>query len=1183
MIARTLTLLLLLVAIAVPAAEEKIKVITTSPLTFNVKGLSEHEWSWLGMKGDVVVGIYGPIRPPVIRLDPNGNLSGYMPNLLQALMHNLGLRVQAEYYPDLDSAAVALKKKKIDMIFQAPGLSRTPPDTISVNVYQAQFVEITRAKPDDARVPHPSTTPVTAILRNDLIDVHPDTKTRWFNSPQQMLVSVALGESDRAVLPASEADYLIEHNYINMLKISANVDAPAEYYRFFVRQHDPELAAALRAALQSFSSLATSDQVSSQWQKDDMEHFLAAKLSFSAAEQEWLKQHHSIGVIVSPLNAPFMVENRDNPFLGIAPDVLNLISIKTGLHFYPVVEDRLSSITDHFKSGEAMMAGPMIVSRERRETYLFTPPFTWSPHVLVTRTETDKLPNDARIAINPGQEINAWLHEHFPHYQLVPVRNFAIGMDWVKEGKVDASVNTLLSGQYIIQGLNAEQLKIFSVLKANDAAIAFGIRRDQPELQGILTKVMNTIPAGLYTRTLTRWQGTPAAEFSTWNFYQREFVIGVIAAVALLAAAVLCALILWRQIRRNKRTSEQLNEQLRFRDFLINSPPRPVYVADNNGTIIHSNKAFEHYFTPALRERLTLSLFDRRHPLADIWLACQPGKEGVHETKDERFALMNGESVRNVQHWMMPYINTQGEEDGVLAGWQDVTEYLTLLDELSQARESAEAANLSKSQFLATMSHEIRTPLSAIIGLLELQDSNPDGRNDRELTRTAREASRNLMDLIGDILDMSKIEAGHMALSPGWIALEKVINPVTRVFTSLARQKGLKLNSVLAGGELEILVDDVRLRQVITNLVGNAIKFTDKGEISIRAELIVTAEAAGELQITVADTGRGMSREAQERVFNPFEQAENSGRSGTGLGLSISREMVELMQGSISLKSVPDIGTTLRLRIPVQTRQAVNSDGSEPHTLIMGTVEPMTVLIVDDHPTNRLLLSRQLALLNHRTLEAENGEAGLLAWRTHHPDVIITDCSMPVMDGPEMTSRIRAEQQQAVIIIGLTANAQASERERCLAVGMNECLFRPLELENLARALEAARAPTEIKPLITQVPKDWVDMAILNRVIPNNVLSQRQLVTEALTQTAKDLAALQHFWQEGNGEQLRRLLHRLAGTLGGLGIVTLSEQFRFLEELVDMDEDNAVIGRHIEKTVDMLDAFRLACYANDKL
>lgn len=1163
-------LLLLLPGVLTYASERPVRLIPSQPISFTVPDLSAQDWSWLGMKREIVVGIYGPIRPPIIRLNPSDELSGYLPNLLQTLSFNLGLRASVIYFDTYAAAEMALHNKRIDVLFQPPASDQAPLDnSVSIDIFPAHFVVVRREGNLFNFHRDSALSPITALLRDEMPQHDAEGKIRWFVSPQLMLASVALGTSNRAILPASEADYLIEQNYANTLRIIARADdMPEQAYRFIISNTQQALIHGIEAALREFHAHSMSGENASQWEQDNIARFLAAGITLSPAEKLWLKRNKRIGVGVSSLDSPFFINEGKDKFQGIAPDLLALIGIKTGMEFYP--------LTRESGAEEIMLTGPFVVSGQRDENYLLTRPFTWSPEVLVTRINEDELPEQPRIAVDPRHGINAWLLERYPHAQLVEASSPALALKWVDEGMVDAAVNTLISSKYIIQRLFENRLQIRDVLATNNnAAIAFGVRRNQPELLSILNKVLATLPSDITLSILGRWQGAPVARFNTWTFYQREYKQGLTATLLMLAAMLTCALILWRQIWYNRRTRKQLKEQLRFRDFVIDSPPRPVYLADNNGIILHSNKAFRAFFSAPQRELLSLCLFDRRHPLAEIWQDCLATEAKEDGGKDLRFSLDSGDGVRHIQHWMMPYINSQGVEDGIIAGWADVTEYLSLLDELSQAREIAETANRSKSQFLATMSHEIRTPLSAIIGLLELQSTRKDGKADTELLATARDASRNLMALIGDILDMAKIEAGHMELQPEWVPLDAITTPVVRVFTNLARQKGLHFRHHLSGDKREIFVDAVRLKQVVMNLVSNAIKFTEKGEIHVHCQLIDAPGALGTLTIAVADSGRGMTSEATERVFQPFEQVENRERSGTGLGLPISREIITLMQGEISLESALNKGTTVRITLPVESRTSGRVCSPPEPESTPAQRSTLRVLIVDDHPSNRLLLTRQLGLLNHRVIEAEDGEAGLLAWRRHQPDVIITDCSMPLMDGPEMTRRIRHEQTQPVTIIGLTANAQDVERERCLHAGMNACLFRPLELNHLAQALSEL-LPTQ--PLIVNsVPEEWIDVAKLNRILPESFSAQCQMLTGVIEQSNDDIAALKQCWRMHDVEQLRRLLHRLVGTLSGLGITTLSEQFRFIEELVEMDEEWETIGRHIDKAENLLHAFTQAC------
>ncbi|CAC9678515.1 Virulence sensor protein BvgS precursor [Pseudomonas putida] len=385
-----------------------------------------------------------------------------------------------------------------------------------------------------------------------------------------------------------------------------------------------------------------------------------------------------------------------------------------------------------------------------------------------------------------------------------------------------------------------------------------------------------------------------------------------------------------------------------------------------------------------------------------------------------------------------------------------------LLEQLRQAKDDAEQASQTKSTFLATMSHEIRTPMNAVIGLLELAlEDSRGGRCDTQTLQTAHDSAIGLLELIGDILDISRIESGHVTLQPVPTNLVELVRATVRVFEGNARAKGLHLHSELPAAPVWVLADPLRLKQVLSNLISNAIKFTDSGEV--QASLLLpppTDTDSLAVELSVRDTGIGISPADQARLFNTFVQADGPrARQGAGLGLVISRTLAELMGGTLNLQSVEGLGTKVQVSLQLPACAApVQADQHDP--VLETSSGPLNILVVDDYPANLLLLERQLHTLGHRVTLAENGEIALARWQAARFDLVITDCSMPVMDGHELTRRIRSLEGErglaACRILGVTANAQAEERARCLASGMDECLFKPIGLRTLKTHLPHA-------------------------------------------------------------------------------------------------------------------------------
>jgi signal transduction histidine kinase/CheY-like chemotaxis protein len=398
---------------------------------------------------------------------------------------------------------------------------------------------------------------------------------------------------------------------------------------------------------------------------------------------------------------------------------------------------------------------------------------------------------------------------------------------------------------------------------------------------------------------------------------------------------------------------------------------------------------------------------------------------------------------------------------------------------------AAEAANRAKTLFLATMSHEIRTPLNGVLGFADLLAETSLAGEQRDFVDVIRESGVTLLSLLNDILDFSKIEADRLELENTPVRLRDVVEHALTLVRPRAMAKNLTLRKMIHPSvPLHIKTDGVRLRQILLNLVGNSVKFTEEGEISIEVrplELRVSEEEGSEsgvesmdLHFSVRDTGIGIPPDRLGRLFKPFSQVDSSMTrryGGTGLGLAISKRLCELMGGGIHVESTPGFGSAIHFTIRVQTVDPAEIVEPSPriHGLGSGgTSEPeagppicLRVLLVEDNRVNQLLAMSLLKKLGCVIELAEHGGKALECLRREPFDLVLMDVSMPEMDGLEATQRIRAGEggpdAQETLIVAMTANAAAGDREQCLDAGMDDYLSKPIEQRELANLLMRAR------------------------------------------------------------------------------------------------------------------------------
>jgi two-component system sensor histidine kinase EvgS len=423
-----------------------------------------------------------------------------------------------------------------------------------------------------------------------------------------------------------------------------------------------------------------------------------------------------------------------------------------------------------------------------------------------------------------------------------------------------------------------------------------------------------------------------------------------------------------------------------------------------------------------------------------------------------------------------------------------------------------------------------------------------------------------LLALIGDILDIARIETGHLSLAPERANLRELVVSVCRVFEGLARQKRLLWHIELdAHSDVDVLIDPTRLKQVLSNLLSNAIKFTEEGEVSLWLVVAPTSAERLAVKVLIEDSGIGISNEDRQRLFSPFVQASNnvrSARSGSGLGLVISRSLCEMMGGELRLDSEPGLGTRVEIRLQMPLLQALSHVPTSPQVL-EAVGHSLSVLVVDDHPVNRLLLCWQLSELGHRTVDTEDGHAGLERWRAQAFDVVITDCNMPRRNGYALARAIRDEEAQRArapcLILGFTANAQVEEKLRCLDAGMDECLFKPIRLHDLQQALKgASHCDSEVQS-VEEVALKELDLSTLEQMAGNDHSMIQRLREEVLNSLHNDLQQLDQMSHEHDRSGLRELAHHIKGGAQMVGAARLVSACTDLEEACRAAEAVAVV------------------------
>ncbi|CAO3362304.1 ATP-binding protein [Azospirillum melinis] len=641
-------------------------------------------------------------------------------------------------------------------------------------------------------------------------------------------------------------------------------------------------------------------------------------------------------------------------------------------------------------------------------------------------------------------------------------------------------------------------------------------------------------------------------------------------------------------ITRRREAEELLRRTQAFLDAVIDNVPSVLYVLDgDSGRVLLWNRAAEDCFGTRRADIEDRTLADVLGPETGRALAGgDPGSMrslGVEELVLSR----NGENTvfalqRHPFEW---------SGDGrcrIICVANDITASRRAREELRQAKERAERADAAKTEFLATVSHEMRTPLNGILGLCRLLLTGQLHAGERRYAMSIMRCGHGLLDQVNDILDLRKIEDGKLDLDPAPCALLPVLEEVVATVEGLANEKGIYLDLDIAPEVPEqVVIDRQRLRQILVNLVGNAVKFTERGGVDLRVDIEPGPERSGAgemLRLAVRDTGIGVPADRRAAIFEKLEQADPTIArrfGGSGLGLAIVRHLLDAMQGSIRVDSVEGLGSVFTVTIPLLRVEEPALPARPGRLLPISRVRSLALLLVEDDAINREVALGLLSDAGHRITVAETGESALELATRRRFDAILLDIRLPDIDGPEVARRIRALEdadRAAVPIVAVTANVFAADRARYIAAGIDAVIEKPIFPERLMHLLSNAVAPrddddeepgTGMVPVETsprlRVVEDDVNEEILERYIrslgPARFATIRGLLLESAQEGLPRLTAA-----DTPDDEIEDIAHRLAGAASHFGLTAFVGLMRAVED--GMREGRRVEAQELAATAE---------------
>jgi signal transduction histidine kinase/DNA-binding NarL/FixJ family response regulator len=501
-----------------------------------------------------------------------------------------------------------------------------------------------------------------------------------------------------------------------------------------------------------------------------------------------------------------------------------------------------------------------------------------------------------------------------------------------------------------------------------------------------------------------------------------------------------------------------------------------------------------------------------------------------------------------------------------------------LIQELDISEKKASVAAQTKENFLANMSHEIRTPLSGILGFTNLLQKRPLDETSKEFVSSIQRSGENLMTIINDILDLSKIEAGMMRITPGIFSINGLIDSVETLFLERAKEKGLIISSTVDPSIPDTLTGDAtRLTQILVNLIGNAIKFTHHGKIDIEVYNKSQTEKNIVLGFKISDTGIGIDKEKLGEVFERFNQGEDSitrNFGGTGLGLSIVKNLVILQDGSIEVSSEPGKGTTFDFYIPygISEEQLTTITTANTNYFKDKTNTPLRVLVVDDNAINQSLMKHLLLQWNINFDIVSNGLEAVEQLVNQTYDLVLMDIQMPKMDGYAATQQIREVLKLDIPIIAMTAHALAGEREKCLSRGMNEYISKPIKEEELFKLIanfglqktESSKITTETTPATFQ----YIDLSYMQSISGGNKSFEQTVTKQFIDNIPPHLEQLSTAYENHDFTTVKLRAHDLKSSVAIMGLLPILEEK--LTALERSTEKNTTAQNDLENVKNIL-------------
>lgn len=1028
--------------------------------------LSQEEKNWISKNPIIKVGV-DENWPPFDFVDYQKNHQGIASEYLSYISSQTGLNFEI-YSNKWKNVIEKAKNRELDILACVANtpkrreyLDFTEPylDVDIVVVAKKGF----KLKSFDDIQNYVIATPKNNYVHEKLKKRFPNLKLKFVNSNKEALQTVSYGLADVYVGNLPVVTYNIDRYFLTNLEVKFKSEFESAKLSIGVNKGNEVLLSILKKSLNNIPS-KEKEKINKKWihKLEEFEKVEDKSFNFTPEELSWIYKNKEIKIAGDGYWHPYSYFNDKGDYIGIVPDLIKLLKKKSGLNIKYIKTSSWSETLDLMENKKIDVVDAISYTKERSKYINFSTKYFGTDIVILGRNDKDryinslnKIVNKSKIATVRNYVVSNAIKEDFPSIQNF--REYETAQDGLKalaSNQIDYFILDIPSFDYYSKKYGLGNIKIVGPTGYH-FDYSLGIQKDNKILLSIVNKILHSISKDEIDKIYRKWVKVD---------YEEKIDYDLIWKLVLGFFVLLLGFIFWnrklkREIDEKKLAQEKLSKSRDFVSSIMNSQLDIIVVTDGK-RVREVNKAFFDVLKfknlPEFEKdyKCICDLFDTSNEKF-----LRPQRQGVlwiDEVLENPLKIHKAKiNIENKEYIFKVAASKIKGENLKTAVFHDITEVESLHKDLVQAKEKAESAAKHKSEFLANMSHEIRTPMNSVIGFTELLDKEINDPVQKDYLSSIKKGGNALLGIINDILDLSKIEAGKLEIKNESINPKNLILEIESIFHSKIVTKNLNfIVEIDKNIPPFIIIDGIRIRQVLFNLIGNAIKFTEQGTIKLKVENQYkdNIKSKIDLKITVEDSGIGIDKKHLNSIFDAFEQSQNEKEyGGTGLGLSICSRLVKMMNGSISVESQKGVGSKF---IVLLKDIAVSSVGEKIEVSKLDykkiKFEKATILVVDDIEENRKLVKHSLKDFDFQLVFAQNGQEALDRLKDVKIDLILMDLRMPIMDGYQAAVIIKEDPElKNIPLLALTASVMGKDLEKAKEYGFDGYLRKPVILDNL--------------------------------------------------------------------------------------------------------------------------------------